>query len=156
MLGEQGQSAMTVPPYPSISLVLAANPLAVRAALQALFDGFPLNTLDDDARGTVEIVLAEVLNNIVEHAYADFSGDIALTIDQIGTSLQCCFRDSGRAMPDSTLPKGNLQPFDGCHDAPEGGFGWHLIRALASDLSYRREGESNLLQFRLDLKGSNH
>lgn len=156
MLGEQGQSAMTMPSYPSISLMLAANPLAVRAALRVLFDNFPLNTLDDDTRGTVEIVLAEVLNNIVEHAYVDVSGEIALTIDQIGTSLQCCFRDSGRAMPEAKLPRGDLQPFDGCHDAPEGGFGWHLIRALATDLSYRREGESNVLQFQLDLKGSNH
>jgi len=39
-------------------------------------------------------------------------------------------------------------------DLPEGGFGWGLIRALSSGLSYRRMSERNRLAFRIPLPGA--
>jgi serine/threonine-protein kinase RsbW len=156
MLGEQVQPSMTPHPHPSFRLVIAADPLSVRSALQAVFDSFPVNGLDADTRGTVEIVLAEALNNIVEHAYANFPGEIDLKIEQIGQRLHCTLRDQGVAMPNLTLPDGTLPAFETDLDAPEGGFGWHLIRALATDLHYQREGATNLLHFRLDIDPAKH
>ena len=156
MLGEQVQPPMTPHPHLSVRTVIAADPLSVRVGLQALFESFPLNGLDADLRGTVEIVLAEALNNIVEHAYADFQGEIDLKIEQIGQHLHCTLRDQGLPMPNQTLPNGTLPAFDTGLDAPEGGFGWYLIRALATDLHYRRDGATNLLQFTLDIDPAKH
>ena len=47
-----------------------------------------LRSLSPDDRGTAEIVLAEVLNNIAEHAYARFPGQIRLSLSQADRA--CC------------------------------------------------------------------
>ncbi len=132
-----------------IRLVVPSNPLAVRDALQGLFQGQTLRLLPDAERGTAEIVLAEVLNNVVEHAYASASGEIEVTIRVEKGALTCTITDHGRHMPGNILPDGRLAIPLAVADLPEGGFGWHLIRALASDLDYRRVGDSNELSFRL-------
>ena len=47
--------------------------------------------------GTVEIALAEALNNVVEHAYpADLPGDIALDLALTSTCLRCDCAIRGR------------------------------------------------------------
>lgn len=43
--------------------------MAVRKALKELLDGLAPLDLDIEEMGTVELVMAEALNNIVEHAY---------------------------------------------------------------------------------------
>ena len=161
MLGEQRIATMTRHPNPSLpnpSLrrLIQAEPFAVRQALQDLLNHFPLNALDPDQRGTVEVVLAEVFNNIVEHAYADDPGEIEVEITQIGQHLHCMLRDRGRPMPEAKLPTGALPQFTDGLDAPEGGFGWYLIRAMASDLKYQRDAEQNLLTFQLEIDASSH
>ncbi len=106
--------------------------------------------LPPDAMPVFELVLAEVLNNIVEHALAGQpDGRIDIDISAAAPSgLTCCIRDNGRAMPGGVLPSGDLP--DICvdlRDMPEGGFGWHLIRSLTSDLTYRRSAGGNALSF---------
>ena len=133
-----------------IRLVVPSDPLAVRDALHGLFQGQTLRLLPDAERGTAEIVLAEVLNNVVEHAYASASGEIEVTIRVAGGALTCTITDRGNHMPGHMLPDGLLDIPPALADLPEGGFGWHLIRALASDLAYRRVGDRNELSFRLE------
>lgn len=128
-------------------IVIASDPLAVRDGLRALFDTLLLRSLPDSDRGTAEIVLAEALNNIVEHAYALNHGDIELTLMLNGSGLVCRIIDSGVPMPGKVLPADSLTTPE---DMPEGGFGWHLIRSLSHDLAYDRVGEQNLLSFRLE------
>jgi serine/threonine-protein kinase RsbW len=43
--------------------------MAVRKALKELLDGLASLDLDIEEMGTVELVMAEAPNNIVEHAY---------------------------------------------------------------------------------------
>lgn len=132
---------------PGARLTIAANFLAVRHGLAALLAAEPLRGLSDECRGRAEIVLAEALNNIVEHAYAGAAGqiDIALRLD--GGALSCQIRDRGRAMPNLALPLGVLRDFG--DDLPEGGFGWFLIHALAQGLDYARQDGQNCLRFEL-------
>ncbi|MDO8882016.1 ATP-binding protein [Pseudotabrizicola sp.] len=130
-------------------IVIASDPLAVRQALCALFDRLMAGRMAEDARDTAQIVLAEALNNIVEHAYAQTPGEIEVTVDVSPGGLTCWIMDAGLPLPDSALQDTLLvQPQPG-DDLPEGGFGWHLIRTLSDDLDYRREGGRNFLTFRI-------
>lgn len=138
--------------------VVAADPFAVRAGLARMFAAAPLANLSADHRGTAQVVLAEVLNNIAEHAYVGGTGEISVTLRQTGAGLHCQVTDNGVAMPGGTLPAGNHpaqrhgRPDLPLHDLPladlpEGGFGWHLIRRLTQDLRYVRVGGQNRLTF---------
>jgi serine/threonine-protein kinase RsbW len=132
-----------------VRLVCNSDPMAVRNALRTLFEGRPLRLLSEDDRGTAEIVLSEALNNIVEHAYAAHQGQIEVSVCVVQGALICTVIDQGLPMPGETLPEGRLPEVCGVEDLPEGGFGWHLIRALSSDLAYRRLNGRNELRFRL-------
>jgi serine/threonine-protein kinase RsbW len=139
------------PPDPAgipFTLVIPADPMAVRAALRSLSSTLLVQRLPKEARGSAEVVLAEALNNIVEHAYAVDGGDIEITLQPAPGGLACLIVDCGRPMPDGQLPAGVLPAADPA-DPPEGGFGWHLIRALSQDLHYARADGRNRLSFRL-------
>lgn len=138
----------------TLRLTIPGDPVAVREGLQALFGTLLLRSLPEEGRGTAELVLAEALNNIVEHAYARHSGEIEVTLALDPQGLVCRIADTGLPMPEGKLPGGELAPIDPAGDLPEGGFGWFLIRSLSQDLDYRREGMRNLLSFRLDTKQS--
>lgn len=135
-------------------LVIPGNALAVRNGLRALLDSLLLRGLQPEERGTAEIVLAEALNNIVEHAYAGRDGEIEISLQVSQNALVCRISDNGRPMPDNALPAGTLANHSDSDDLPEGGFGWHLIRTLSKELDYRRENGRNHLCFRLDTKQS--
>ncbi|MDP1578473.1 MAG: ATP-binding protein, partial [Cypionkella sp.] len=77
-------------------------------------------------------------------------GEIEISLQLRRNELLCMISDTGAPMPGGQLPAGVLAPLGDFADLPEGGFGWHLIRSLSKDLSYRREGGRNLLSFRLD------
>jgi serine/threonine-protein kinase RsbW len=128
------------------TITISPDPIGVRQGLKALFESLLLRQLDDANRGKAEIVLAEALNNIVEHAYADGGGEIELTIRLNRQGLNCRIVDHGAPMPDGALPIGRLAAPE---DLPEGGFGWHLIRTLAEDLRYARVAGQNQLTFLL-------
>ena len=120
----------------------------VRSALRGM--GVPQETC-----GIVEFVLAEVLNNIVEHAYAgNAAGFVELDLERREGALAFEMRDWGHPMPGSAAPDGQPKDLEvPIPDLPEGGFGWHLIRSLTLDLSYDRTGSANVLRFLVPLNG---
>ncbi len=130
---------------------LAADALSVRDGLRQAFSAEPLLSLSAEDRGTAEIVLAEVLNNVVEHACATGNGPILLALSLGEGLLQCRVEDEGTPMPGGALPAG--RPGDPAA-LPEGGFGWHLIRLLCQSLRYERAGGRNLLSFSLPAERS--
>jgi serine/threonine-protein kinase RsbW len=133
-------------------MVLAATPLAVRDALRRLLAAAPLCGLTQQDRSTAEIVLAEVLNNIVEHGYAGRPGDIAVTLIPGPGVIRVEVADDGAPMPGGTLPEGEPHDLTGNDPLPEGGFGWYLIRVLTCGLEYRRVAGRNLLHFGLEVQ----
>lgn len=130
-----------------------ADPLAVRTALRAALARFMRQMTREEA-GTLELVLAEVLNNIVEHSYADgAAGTITLSMVRDRRGLSCSVSDDGVELPDECLFPLRAEDARPRPDAlPEGGFGWFLIRDLVEDLGYNRENGRNLLAFRLPLQ----
>lgn len=136
-----------------LRLVIASDSLAVRHALAQMLADPALCSRDEDLRGRAEIVLAEVLNNIVEHAYADGPGEITVELSASSGGIECCICDTGAEMPGLALPAGKLAACDPDDlppdDLPEGGFGWFLIRSLTEGLCYARADGCNELRFRL-------
>lgn len=130
-----------------LSLSTPASDLAVREVLARIRRWLHARALTDEDRGTVELVLAEALNNIVEHAYpADTPGEIRLDLTLDLTRLVCVLSDHGTALPGLRAPDGILPAHDVARDAlPEGGFGWFLIRDLADRVDYRRAAGWNHL-----------
>lgn len=99
---------------------------------------------------TAQIILAEVLNNVVEHAYRFEKGHpIELSIWVKGADLLCKIHDRGAPMPNGVPPAGLSAPIDAADrdTLPEGGFGWAMVRELTRDLRYFRTDGSNDLTF---------
>jgi serine/threonine-protein kinase RsbW len=146
-------SELPVPELPAkawqLQLAFEADPMSVRQALAGMLDLPPLAGLAPDARGLAELVLAEVLNNVAEHAYSEGGGRVEVSLGEAAGGLRCLIVDAGRAMPGGRLPEGRLPggPDTALEDLPEGGFGWHLIHALCVDLTYTRVDGQNRLAF---------
>ncbi|WP_168797739.1 ATP-binding protein [Aliishimia ponticola] len=140
-----------------VKMKFRSGPLAVRAALAHIVSELqPMNWSKEDL-GTVEIVLAEALNNIVEHAYTgeDVAGPIAIDCRAQTSALHVRIIDDGHPMPDEQPPELTEANLDmDLLDLPEGGFGWYLIRKLANDVEYRRENNQNVLDLHLALAAS--
>ncbi|UWQ04583.1 ATP-binding protein [Aliiroseovarius crassostreae] len=145
----------TTATHSGLNLVFPGDALAVRDALQSIRDQLEPLGIRDDIQGTLEIVLAEALNNVVEHAYRDLSGVIEVSLHRQGSDLWISILDDGHPMPNGELPEGepyDLEQMDS--NLPEGGFGWFLIRELTQNLSYDRSGSQNKMTCSIPLENS--
>jgi serine/threonine-protein kinase RsbW len=136
-----------------LHLIFPGDETSVRSALKTAMGTFRSMDLGAQCHGVVEIVLAEVLNNVVEHAYAEHGrGVIEIEVDLLGDALAFRITDDGRPMPEGEMPEGRRHDLDVPPDElPEGGFGWFLIRELTERLQYYRSGNRNTLTFRIPL-----
>ncbi|MEM9974362.1 MAG: ATP-binding protein [Pseudomonadota bacterium] len=136
---------------PSVRVILPSTPLGVRKGLGEINTILRASGYSQEECGTVEIVLAEVLNNVVEHAYSAPGDDlIALQIGPARAGLSFLVEDNGREMPEGGPPIGKLaDKHADLLSLPEGGFGWFIIREVAHDVAYRREDGRNRLSFRI-------
>ena len=116
-------------------ITVHSGPQAAREALTLLLDALSCLSLGAEEVCVVRLVVAEMLNNIVEHAYPDPHppGPIHIACHHAPDGLHLAVSDEGLPMPDLQVPLGLPQEIDRpvC-DLPEGGFGWFLIRDLAT------------------------
>ena len=133
-------------------ITVHSGPQAAREALTLLLDALSCLSLGAEEVCVVRLVVAEMLNNIVEHAYPDPHppGPIHIACHHAPDGLHLAVSDEGLPMPDLQVPLGLPQEIDRpvC-DLPEGGFGWFLIGGLAHNIVYRRDRGRNVLSFRL-------
>lgn len=94
-----------------------------------------------------ELVLAEAMNNIVEHAYDDAGGLLRLTLLRGRQHVICRLLDRGRPLDGLRLPLARSPIPDRMPDGgpTEGGYGWFLIHSLSQRLHYRRADGMNRL-----------
>ena len=149
---------------PMFHRVLRAHPVTVRDTLIAIRGRFR-GRISEDTLGRLELVLAEVMNNVAKHARprpapgrdgpghdgqgragAEEAPLIHLCIVQHDTGLACAITDDGVSVPDECLLPRSL-PQGEAGDLPEGGFGWYLIQDLTQALCYYRERKRNFLAF---------
>jgi serine/threonine-protein kinase RsbW len=146
-----------MPPGPArtghadVAVRLSGGEIAVRRTLVHLRDRLRAAGVAESDNYDVELVLAEVLNNVFEHAYHDRpDGWIELHVRVTPREIEMHLIDEGHAMPNLRLPTGTLPDAAVSLDQlPEGGFGWHLIRSLTDRLSYRRVVVENRLEMTL-------
>lgn len=146
-----------MPPGPArtghadVAVRLSGGEIAVRRTLVHLRDRLRAAGVAESDNYDVELVLAEVLNNVFEHAYHDRpDGWIELHVRVTPREIEMHLIDEGHAMPNLRLPTGTLPDAAVSLDQlPEGGFGWHLIRSLTDRLSYRRVVAENRLEMTL-------
>jgi serine/threonine-protein kinase RsbW len=103
--------------------------------------------------GELELVLAEALNNVVEHAYMYVEeGEIEIIVVLTGESLRTRITDSGRKF-DGPPPFKDLD-IDNCdfEELPEGGFGWNLIRTLTDEVEFEHKNDQNRLTLTRNLR----
>ena len=129
-----------------LSLAIRATPEATREAVAAVRGIMARAGAAPGLLFRVELVLAEVLNNIGEHAYGGAGGRVWLKAGMEGDALCVTIADRGRPMPGNEMPEGALPDMDvPCERQPEGGFGWYLIHSQADAVTYsRREGQNTL------------
>ncbi|WP_254054526.1 ATP-binding protein [Roseovarius sp. EL26] len=151
MSGHIISTASDRPPL-TIRIDGSATETGTRDILQQVTQWLTHNNQPGDIISTVELVLAEAINNIVEHAYAETAersvrkkplwADLTLTSQQLHVTLS----DAGVPFPDETLPNGNLPDLNvALDDLPEGGFGWFLIFSQTQSVRYHREAGKNSL-----------
>lgn len=98
------------------------------------------------------IALAEVLNNIEEHAYCgDVGRPMRVEVRISGHALDCTVDDWGAPLPAGGLPGADMPSVDlmAPDSWPEGGFGWAMVRRLTQELTYERAEGCNRLRFRV-------
>ncbi len=154
MTGAHMNESAPTPPQvlAPFQLTVKSGEFAVREALAGLTTGLAPLSLDVEEIGTIELVMAEALNNIVEHAYPEEynDGPIAVGCTHKADGLHIAVVDRGLPMPNGQAPIGMAQDVDvDLMDMPEGGFGWFLIQNLAKDVRYGRFGDENRLELRL-------
>lgn len=138
---------------PLFALTVQSGDNAVRELSQKIVAGIAPLKLGGEEIGTVELVLAEALNNVVEHAYAPTkisAGPIMVMGAFRSDGLHIQIEDEGITMPDDKPLIGGAQNLDvELQDLPEGGFGWFMIQQLAKDVHYSCVNNRNRLRLRL-------
>lgn len=139
----------------NVSLSFPPDELEVRQGLAALRAGLSHN-VGSGHLDTIEIVTAEVLNNIVEHAFTGqdtLAGKIHLNASFKVGRVCLSVEDNGVPMPEGMLPQPQTHLLDPSapETLPEGGFGWGLIHTLCAELNYTRDGDWNRLSAAIDI-----
>nr|WP_322867219.1 ATP-binding protein [Aquicoccus sp. G2-2]MEA1114543.1 ATP-binding protein [Aquicoccus sp. G2-2] len=106
-----------------VRLIFPSGEIAVRRALAAFGQTLRRQGVCAQDRGTVELALGEVLNNVVEHAYGPGQpGQIEVIGDLSRNAMAFYVRDSGRALGELRVPEGRLANHAVQRDdLPEGG-----------------------------------
>lgn len=134
------------------------TPMAVFRKSMKNYKGLVPNLLDEisqwlirkdvqkDKITNVQIVFAEVLNNIIEHGFAgENSGIIDVEIEVSGDTIVIQVNDNGMKYTPPEVTQTPLQDNCDIDSLPEGGFGWFLIREITSSFEFHRDGDRNCL-----------
>lgn len=134
---------------PQVEVQFISDPFAVREALIKLMVSWESWGLPNALCAGAEQVLAEVLNNVVEHAHAGREdGLVIVKCLRRDQNLHVEVLDNGIEMPSAALVPKDLAPVnETLDDLPEGGFGWFMIHHLTKDLKYQRQDGWNRICF---------
>lgn len=100
----------------------------------------------------IELAMAEALNNVVEHSVGAIDvPDVSLRCELRGSGVKLSIADNGPPFTPPTAEDADRKADHSIAVAAEGGFGWHLIHSLASDVCFAALSKGNLLTLNFDL-----
>ena len=102
--------------------------------------------------GDVKIALAEAINNVVEHAYADVTpAKVKVRCRLHRNWLEILISDTGESVAGISCSRRCTRAAGFiCRRVARRGFGWFLIHELTSDIHYERCDGCNRLSLRFD------
>ncbi|CUK11602.1 Serine-protein kinase RsbW [Ruegeria denitrificans] len=135
-----------------LDLSFAATESEASAGIAQLSQRLSAQGLPTHKAGDVKIALAEAINNVIEHAYADITpAKVKVRCRLHQNWLEILISDTGNPLPGFRVPDGIPASLGSTIDElPEGGFGWFLIHELTSDIRYERSNGCNRLSLRFD------
>jgi serine/threonine-protein kinase RsbW len=138
----------------TFSCSFRATELDAREGILRVVEQLKARGIPDLRVGEVQIALAEAVNNVVEHAYTGTApGDVIVRCNLYPDHLWVNINDAGTPFPNGILPEGKMAEIGEDLDSlPEGGFGWFLIRELATDIHYQRDDDKNQLSMCFSLQ----
>lgn len=97
-----------------------------------------------DIIGEVRLLTEEAVSNIIRYAHGSEEEHlIEVTLCWSTKEVELEIRDKGKPFNPLEVPPPDLdQPIE---ERPDGGLGIHLIKSLADEASYAREGKTNVL-----------
>ena len=95
----------------------------------------------------VELSVVEVVNNAIEHAYREGTGEVRVSLQLGDDAIEVQVRDTGLAMPEGILAKAATPQFDPAQisSLPEGGMGLGIVKDLMENLRYESRDGHNVL-----------
>jgi serine/threonine-protein kinase RsbW len=95
----------------------------------------------------VNLALEELITNIIKHGYKDYDQhEIHVTLEVGEQEIKTVIEDDGK--PFDPLAWTKTETKDSLETRPVGGLGISLIKDLLDNLSYRREGNKNILEIK--------
>ncbi len=136
----------------NFNLSISPDPLSVRDALEQLDHWLAGFRGDQADRSSTQVVMAEVLNNIVEHGSLGPNQNIRSSISVMSNGIECSVIDEAPVY--RALANLSGEPSLTCEASiqlAEGGYGVFLIQSLVVDIRYIEVERGNHLEFRIPL-----
>lgn len=98
----------------------------------------------------LNLVLEELVTNVFMHGAGPDGATVRVRAAADGEKVRGEVRDDG--IPFDPLSRETPEIDLALEDREIGGLGIHMVRSMASDLSYAREGEENVMRFALEIR----
>jgi serine/threonine-protein kinase RsbW len=129
------------------SLTVVARPSCLGAVIEFVRKGAAEASLPGERIEELDLLLDELIMNVCTHAYsADMPGEVTV-IYSVPAAGELCVEVADRGPEFNPLKSDPPDLSLGLEERPIGGLGIHLVKMLATSLSYRREQGWNRLTF---------
>ncbi len=116
----------------------------MRLLIDFLVDCAGKEGFSEEKAGEIQLMTEEILVNVIHYAYPDTDGEVEVCCHPDGADrLLIQVTDEGIPFDPLALPPPNLS--DDIDDREIGGLGVFFVKTLAEEVSYRRDGGSNIL-----------
>ena len=134
-------------------LILPASAGSISALSEFVRGGAVAAGIAESEFAKLDLILEEILVNVARYAYTPEAGAVEVAYAQAGgRKLQVEIADFGRVFNPLEADPPDLSR--GLADRPIGGLGVFLVRSMVDSITYRRDGDRNILSFIFPIDGA--
>ena len=132
-----------------LQLTLHGADAGLRQLRTAVADYCQREAIPQRLQRHLKVIVDELVSNLLLHAHAQDGRELLIEVelDRSGEALRLCLRDNGQPFNPLQAPAPDL--VSAMEDRPIGGLGLHLVRQLASSLTYTRVDNRNVVTLEL-------